>query len=135
VDHGTVPVHGGLMMAQRQELTGAQPHCSFQAQEHIEAVEKWREAAVVLTDSFGGLGGDEGRSATEKHGGGAWSSVSWCLRSRRVKLGWAVSAVRQVEGLGTFYMERSRRRREQPAAAQWSFNGATVLGGGENGKG
>jgi hypothetical protein len=33
-------------------------------------------AAAVLTDSFGGRGGDEGRSATEKHGGSAWSSVS-----------------------------------------------------------
>jgi hypothetical protein len=60
-------------------------------------------AAAVLTNSFGGRGGDEGRSAMEKHGGGAWSSVSWCLRRGRVKLGWGVSVVRHGEGLGTFY--------------------------------
>jgi hypothetical protein len=39
----------------------------------------------------------------EKHGGSAWSSVSWCLRSGRVKSGWGVSAVRHGEGLGAFY--------------------------------
>jgi hypothetical protein len=60
-------------------------------------------AAVVLTDTIGGQGGDHGRSATEKHSGGAWSSVSWCLRNGRVKLGWGVSAVRHGEGLGAFY--------------------------------
>jgi hypothetical protein len=32
-------------------------------------------------------------------------------------------------------MERSGRRGEQPVAARWSFNGAAVLGWGENGKG
>jgi hypothetical protein len=32
-------------------------------------------------------------------------------------------------------MERSGCRGEQPAVAQWSFNGATVSGGGENGEG
>jgi hypothetical protein len=58
---------------------------------------------VVLTDSFGGRGGDVGRSTTEKHDGDAWSSVSRCLRSRRVMLGWGVSAVRHGEGLGAFY--------------------------------
>jgi hypothetical protein len=58
---------------------------------------------VVLTDSFGGRGSDEGRLATEKHDGGAWSSVSRCLRSGRVKLGWGVSVVRHGEGLGAFY--------------------------------
>jgi hypothetical protein len=58
---------------------------------------------AVLTDSFGGRGGDDGRSVTEKHGGGAWSSVSRCLRNETVKLGWGVSAVRHGEGLGTFY--------------------------------
>jgi hypothetical protein len=46
---------------------------------------------------------DEGRSATEKHGGGAWSSVSRCLRSGRAKLGWGVSTVRHGEGLGAIY--------------------------------
>jgi hypothetical protein len=59
--------------------------------------------AAVLTDSFGGRDGDEGRSATEKHGGGAWSSVSRCLRNGRAKLGWGVSMVRHREGLGAFY--------------------------------
>jgi hypothetical protein len=59
--------------------------------------------AAVLTDSFGGRGGDEGRSATEKHGGGAWRSESRCLRNERVKLGWGVSVVRHGEGLDTFY--------------------------------
>jgi hypothetical protein len=58
---------------------------------------------AVITDSFGGRGGDEGRSAMEKHGGGDWSSVSRCLRSVRAKFGWGVSAVRHGEGLGTFY--------------------------------
>jgi hypothetical protein len=58
---------------------------------------------VVLTDSFGGQGGDEGRSETKKHGRGAWSSVSQCLRNGRAKLGWGVSAVRHGEGLGAFY--------------------------------
>jgi hypothetical protein len=67
------------------------------------AAEKWREAATVLTDSFGSRGDDEVRSTTEKHGGGAWSSVSRCLRSGRAKLGWGMSAVRHGEGLGTFY--------------------------------
>jgi hypothetical protein len=60
-------------------------------------------AASVLTDSFGGRGGDEGRLVTEKHGGGAWSLLSRCLRSGRVKLGWGVSAVRHGEGVGAFY--------------------------------
>jgi hypothetical protein len=60
-------------------------------------------AAAVLPDSFGGRGGDEGRSATLKHGGGACSSVSRCLRSGRVKLGCGVSVVRHGEGLGAFY--------------------------------
>jgi hypothetical protein len=59
--------------------------------------------AVVLIDSFGGRGNDEGSSAMEKHGGVAWSSVSRCLRSGRAKLGWGVSAVRHGEGLGAFY--------------------------------
>jgi hypothetical protein len=58
---------------------------------------------VVLTNSFGGRGSDEGRLATEKHDGGAWSPVSRCLRSGRVKLGWGVSVVRHGEGLGAFY--------------------------------
>jgi hypothetical protein len=60
-------------------------------------------AAAVLTDSFGGRGSDEGRSATEKHDGGAWSLVSRCLRNGRVQLGWGVSVVRHGEGLGAFY--------------------------------
>jgi hypothetical protein len=40
---------------------------------------------------------------TEKHDGGAWSSVSLCHRNGRAKLGWGASAVRHGEGLGTFY--------------------------------
>jgi hypothetical protein len=86
-------------------------------------------AAAVLTDSFSGRGGDEGRSATEKHGGGAWRSESRCLRNERVKLGWGVSVVRHGE------MEQSGRRGEQPAVAWWSFNGATVSGEVKNGEG
>jgi hypothetical protein len=39
----------------------------------------------------------------EKHSGGAWSSMSRCLISGRVKLGWGVSTVRHGEGLGAFY--------------------------------
>jgi hypothetical protein len=60
-------------------------------------------AAAVLTDSFGGRGGDEGRSVMEKHDGDAWSSVSQCLRNGRAKLGSGVSTVRHREGLGAFY--------------------------------
>jgi hypothetical protein len=62
--------------------------------DHREMERGWRRSSPIALMA---------EAVTEKHGSRAWSSVSWRLRSGRVKLGWGVSAMRHGEGVGTFY--------------------------------